>query len=156
MTAPIFPLVGVTQPVPPSIAESNDVTLALTLNADPDNPVPGDLHLLNGQIHFWDGFEARYQKTLVLLRFVRGEWFLNTEEGIPYFEQVLVHNPNSKAIVTLFRKALLASPSAKEAQVNITRDRANRTALITFQLTFDDGQVLRSSDFPPFILQVPS
>lgn len=153
MSAPSFPLVnGQTQTIPLSA-----VTLALTLNVDPDNPVPGDLHLLNGQIHFWDGFNAKWQKTIVLLKFVRGEWFLNIEEGIPYFTQILVHNPDSKAIVSLLRKALLASPGAVSVPVlTLTIDRPSRTATVNFQVVFDDSTVLTSADFPPFILKTPT
>lgn len=153
MSAPTFPLVGGQTQTDATSA----VTLALTLNPDPDNPIQGDLHLLNGQIHFWDGFNAKWQKTIVLLKFIRGEWFLNTEEGIPYFTQVLVHNPDSKAIVSLLRKAILASPGCASVPVcTLDRDRAQRTATLNFKAIFDDGTVLTSADFPPFILNVPS
>jgi hypothetical protein len=129
------------------------VTLALTITADADNPVVGDLHLLNKQIHFWDGVEARYQKTLCLLKFVKGEWFLNTEEGVPYFQHVWQKNPNTGVIRSIFRKALLASPGAREVtKLLLTQDRAERTLSIEFEVVFEDGLILRSQDFPPFVI----
>lgn len=149
MSAPVFSLVaGQT----PSVA-STEVTLALTVVADPDNPVPGDLHLLNGQIHFWDGDEARYQKTVCLLRFVKGEWFLNVEEGIPYFTQIFLKNPDSKVVLGIMRKALLASPGAVAVPLlTLEVDAGARTGRIRFELQFDDGRVLSSEDFQPFII----
>ena len=152
MTAPSFPLVGGQTQTAPTGA----VTLALTLEEDPDNPTVGDLHLLNGQIHFWDGDKAKIQKVSVLLKFIKGEWFLNTEEGIPYFTQVLVHHPNSRTIVALFRKALLLTPGAIAADVTLDINRAERTARVNFTLKFEDGTELKSSDFGPFIVPVPS
>ncbi len=132
------------------------VTLALTLQLDPDNIVDGDLHLENGQIHWWDAEEAHLQKTIVLLKFVKGEWFLNTEEGVPYFTHILIHNPNLKAVRALLRQALLATPGAsavKELAIDV--DRVTRTASVRFALAFNDGTLLTSADYGPFILRLP-
>jgi hypothetical protein len=132
------------------------ITLALTLVLDPDNIIPGDLHLENGQLHFWDGQEARLQKTIMLLRFVKGEWFLNTDEGIPYFSHILVHNPNLRVIRALFKSALLATPGAASVKsLNLSLDRPSRALTVTFELVFDDGKILTSADYPPFLLRLP-
>lgn len=132
------------------------VTLALALQVDPNNIVPGDLHLENGQIHWWDGNEARLQKVTCLLKFVRGEWFLNVDEGVPYFTHVLVHNPNLRAIKALLKQALLAAPGASRVRsLVLTPDRPNRRLVVAFELEFDDGAVLTSADYPPFILSLP-
>jgi hypothetical protein len=150
---PTFPLVGGQT----ETAANTPVTLALTITPDPNNLQPGDLHLLNGQLHFWDGNNARYQKTLTLLQFIKGEWFLNIEEGIPYFEKILIKNPNSRGVVSIFRKALLASPGAIQVPViTMAIDKTTRTARIDWELVFDDGAVLTSADFPPFIINVGS
>ncbi len=152
MSAPTFTLVGGQVPSPVTGA----VTLALTIDVDPDNQIPGDLHLMNGQIHFWDGDNANYQKVVTLLKFFKGEWFLNTEEGLPYFQSVLVHNPNLAVISSIFRKALLAAPGAVACTVKVVRDNATRTATVAFTVQFDSGASLTSADFPPFVLAVPS
>ncbi len=140
----------------PATPERTPVTLALTLVADVDNIVPGDLHLEGGQIHFWDGVEAHLQKTIALLRFVKGEWFLNIEEGVPYFTHVLIHNPNLRAVKALLRQALLAVPGAASVRsLDLVLDRPTRTLAVTFALVFDDGTLLTSADYPPFILKLP-
>jgi len=140
----------------PATPERLPVTLALTLVVDPDNIIPGDLHLENGQIHWWDGDEARLQKTIVLLKFVKGEWFLNVEEGVPYFTHVFVHNPNLRSVKALFKRALLATPGALSVKtLDLVFDRAERSIAVNFELVFDDGTVLTSADYPPFILRLP-
>ncbi len=150
MTAPTFNLARQTPPA------REPVTLALTLQIDPDNQIEGDLHIENGQIHWWDGQEARLQKTIVLLKFVKGEWFLNVEEGIPYFTHILIHNPNLRVIRALLKQALLASPGATRVQsLTLDWDRPRRVLRVNFALEFDDGAILSSADYPPFILRLP-
>lgn len=150
MTAPRFPLVG-KQTQSPGTA----VTLALTLSGDPDNLQPGDLHLLNGQIHFWDGGEARYQKCVALLQFFKGEWFLNSEEGIPYFQEIFKKGASDQVILSIFRKALLLAPGAVTVPLlAITRDRVARTARVEFRVEFSDGASVSSTDFRPFIIDL--
>lgn len=136
--------------------ERTPVTLALSLVVDPENIVVGDLHLEGGQLHFWDGQEAHLQKALMLLKFVKGEWFLNVDEGVPYFTHVFVHNPNLRVIRQLFKQALLATPGSKSVKsLNLSLDRPSRGLTITFELVFDDGTVLSSADYPPFVLRLP-
>ncbi len=150
MSAPTYVLAR------PATPARTPITLALTLVPDPDNLIPGDLHLENGQIHWWDGDEAHLQKVIVLLKFVKGEWFLNTEEGVPYFTHVFVHNPNLRSVRALFKQALLAAPGALSVPVlTLDFDRASRSIAIAFELIFDDGTILSSADYPPFILRLP-
>ncbi len=150
MTAPTFPLVGGQTQTP-----GTAVTLALTVASDPDNLQAGDLHLLNGQLHFWDGGNARYQKTKELLQFFKGEWFLNTDEGVPYFQQVFVKNVDSRAVLSIFRKALMLVPGAASVPVLfLEHDKVSRVASITFRLEFEDGAFITSTDYPPFIIPV--
>lgn len=150
MAAPTFPLVGGQTQTP-----GTAVTLALTVASDPDNLQPGDLHLLNGQLHFWDGANARFQKTKELLQFFKGEWFLNEEEGLPYFQQVLVKNIESRVVLSIFRRALLLVPQAVAVPVlYLKHDKVNRVAQVNFRLEFDDGTTLSSDDYLPFIVPV--
>ena len=142
MTAPSFTLVGGQTQTP-----GTAVTLALTVEGDPDNLQPGDLHLLNGQLHFWDGGNARYQKCLELLQFFKGEWFLNTEEGVPYFQRIFIKNPDSRAILSIFRKALMLVPQAANvSELKYDLDNVIRKATITWRLEFKDGTAVSSSE----------
>jgi len=43
---------------------------------------------------------------IALLTFL-GEWFLDLSYGLPYFESVLVKNPNASLVHSIFRDAIL-------------------------------------------------
>ena len=149
-----FPLVaGQTDPGDPSTG----VTVALTLVADPDNPVVGDLHLLNGQMHFWAGTNARIQKIFVVLQFFKGEWWLNPDEGMPYIQSVIgVAGVSRTVVLSLFRQALLGIPGASRLNtLNFALDNSKRQATVNFELVFDDGVVVTSAMFGPLIIKVP-
>lgn len=148
MTIPHFPLVGGQTSTP-----GTAVTFALTPSSDPDNLQPGDLHLLNGQLHFWDNGNARYQKCLEILQFFKGEWFLNSEEGVPYFQRIFIKNPDSRAILSIFRKALMLVPQAATvSELKFELDNATRHATVTWRLDFKDGTSVSSADYVPFII----
>jgi hypothetical protein len=150
MTAPIFPLAPTTQASGPA------VTMALTLVPGPDNLVVGDLDLQKGQIHFWDKNKARFQKVRTILQFGKGEWFINPNEGIPYFGSVIIGSKNKSIPLSIIRQAFLKGlpDLAQIRTLNLAFDAATRTAKITFELAFDDGFVLKSSDFAPLEIKL--
>lgn len=152
MAAPSFPLINGQTSTP-----GTPVTLALTLQADPDNPVVGDLHILNGQIHFWDGDNGRRQKIWVVLQFFFGEWWINPDEGIPYIQSIIGQKGISRTVVlTIFRQALLQIPGvARIDSLNFTLNNATRAASVVFAVVFDDGAIIRSTDFGPLLIKVP-
>lgn len=58
----------------------------------------GDLSIEGGQVRMVDGAERIAQQILISLRFWLGEWFLDTSQGVPYLEYILVKNPNERHI----------------------------------------------------------
>lgn len=52
--------------------------------------------------------EEILQRIKVRLRFFKGEWYLNTEHGIPYFQDILgTKSFDNNIIESIFRKAIL-------------------------------------------------
>lgn len=152
MAAPSFPLVpGQPEPVP-----GTPVTLALTMDVDPDNPLLGDLHLLNGQVHFWDADDGRRQKIWVVLQFFKGEWWLDRDEGIPYFQSILKKGVSRNIVLSIFRQALLGIPGlAQIKKLNFTLSSTTRVAAVDFEVVFDDAAVIASADFGPVLIRTP-
>lgn len=150
MAAPHFPLVAGQIATP-----GTGVSLALVLDIDPENPLAGDLRLLNGQIHFWDAQEARRQKLRMILQFFKGEWWLNREEGIPYFTRVI--GKNRKAIVlNVFRQAILTAPGlVRIDELSLDVDPVTRLGRVAFRLLYDDGTTINSADFGPTVIKIP-
>lgn len=130
--------------------------LRLTTVTDADNPVLHDLYLdPSGNIQFIDGIEAILQNIKIKLEFWLGNWFLNVAEGVPYREVILVRGNNELRAKDLFRRLFLATPGVAEVTyLSYSLDRNSNTATLEFELRADTGEVIRSQDYGPFIVEV--
>lgn len=129
--------------------------LELVTVVDGDNPDIGDLKLTDGQIRLTQTLkQAVAQHLRIRLQFFFGEWFLNTREGLPYFERVLVKSPNLGAIAGIFRRVILETPGIV-ALDNLLLDLNASTRMLyiqSFVARLDDGATLTAEDFGAFIL----
>jgi len=83
----------------------------------------------------------------------QGEWFLNTKVGIPYIQRILVKNPNSRIVESLFRAAILKVPEIQTVPlVTLEVNRATRAATLTWTATLASGKTIRSEDYESFVL----
>lgn len=99
----------------------------------------GDLELVNGSPRVASGSEYALQKAKVRCQFFLGEWFLNSKEGIPYFRDVLIKNPNPDTVRNLFRRTILSVPGITAVNsLSYTLDTKTRVASIQFQATYQD------------------
>lgn len=64
----------------------------------------GDLSLTTNES------QSLAQRLRVKLLTFRGEWFLDTNEGIPYFESIFGKNRAKQTIDVIFKRAILAEP----------------------------------------------
>lgn len=118
------------------------------------DPATNDLYLdESGDVVWIEGAEAIAQHVRVRLRFILGEWFLNEDEGFPFFETVLVHNPSTSAITEAYRRTVAETPGiASVEKCVVTFDRQARTIAVDIEATTTDGTTLTSDDFGPFVL----
>jgi hypothetical protein len=126
---------------------------------DVDNPVEGDLHLSSGDV-VWlgkDGFDpAEFaQRIRCRLRMFKNEWFLNTDEGVPYFDEIFEKGITDGRVVSIIQGVIVGTPGVVSAFVTIDdRDRAARTISVSFEAELENGYVLKSTDFAPFVVEV--
>lgn len=118
----------------------------------------GDLALREGangalEIYLVEGVDAIVQRLRILLRFWLGAWFLDTSEGIPYLEQILVKNPDVRLIQLLFRRVILQCPGiARVDKLDPVYDPAGRRlALEGLEISLLDGSKV-TFDASPFIV----
>nr|DAI65719.1 MAG TPA: baseplate wedge protein [Caudoviricetes sp.] len=76
----------------------------------------GDLVIRNGDLVLIDHAERVAQQILITLREWLGEWFLDTRDGVPYLEYILVKNPNENHI----RQILMEKISGVEGVSSVT------------------------------------
>ena len=138
--------------------------LKLTSNVTIENPVDGDLELVDAQIVLFgdpadvDEFRAAVAQDLrTRLNFFKGEWFLDQFEGVPYFENILVKAPDPDVIKSIFRGVILSTPHIVSVDnLVLLIDATTREASLEFVANTDDGSVIISADFKPFIVSLPT
>lgn len=120
-------------------AASTALPIARNLKLDREN----DLVIEGGNLALiYDG-TAVAQAVKTKLQLFQGEWFLDLEAGIPYFEEVIVKNPNLGAIQGIFRKAILEVVGIDElVDLTLSLDRATRTLSISFKATTSTGELV--------------
>lgn len=135
--------------------------LELVTQIDAENPVLGDLKLTNGQLTLVGGHvfaptevspedfqKAVAQHLLIRLRFFLGEWFLDTEEGIPYFQQILEKGVDLEAVNSIYRRVILSTPGIESINfLTLDLDGATRVLTPSFECRLNNGLKLQSSDF---------
>ncbi len=125
--------------------------LRLVTATDGDNPNVGDLKLdENGQITLTPDLESAVaQHIAVRLRMFFGEWFLDARQGVPYFELILVKNPDIGRITGIFRSIALETPGvAAVERLALDLDATTRILTVSdLRIKLDNGATLTSADF---------
>jgi hypothetical protein len=104
-----------------------------------------DLDLSTLDLQFVDGLDYIAQKLKIRLWFLLGEWFLDTTEGVPYFEEILVKTPDISKIETILKSTILETDGVTEMLIfNTTFDRALRKFTVTFTVNTIYGILERS------------
>ncbi|HEX5035075.1 MAG TPA: hypothetical protein VFW62_11390 [bacterium] len=90
----------------------------------------GDLETTGNRLTLTQGREAIRQHLQVKFRLFLGEWFLDRSLGVPYFEKILLKNPNLVEVSDFLKVYILETPGV--------------TGLESFQFAFDlQGRELR-------------
>ena len=115
----------------------------------------GDLDLKNGSPYFIDGPDYIRQKLSARFKFFLGEWFLNQLEGVPYYRDVFVHDPDLDVISSMFKRLILKCPGIISLNsYAMALDPASRAASFSFQATCDGGDFVVKSGDLDFILDL--
>lgn len=86
------------------------------------------------------------QDILCRLRTFEGEWFLNVNLGLPYFQQVLVKNPDVALVAAEYKETILTTPGVKSLdKFTLDIDRLTRRLFVTFTCSTVAGKVTYST-----------
>jgi len=103
----------------------------------------GDLDLATGTVRTISGPEYTAQKIRQRFRLLLGEWFLDKTKGVPWFQSVLVKNPNLELIKSLFRDELLRVPGIVGVkQVEAQYTPADRTLALAYVAVHASGATI--------------
>jgi hypothetical protein len=89
------------------------------------------------------------QDILQRIRFFLGEWFLDNTQGIPYFQQILVKNPDQSKIDAIFQNVILGTPGVTQlSSYSFNVNTGARILTVTFSCLTTTGVVSYSGTVP--------
>jgi hypothetical protein len=89
-----------------------------------------------------DNAERIAQQIKVSLWEWRGEWFLDSRDGVPYIEYILVKNPNLSHIKKILTDKILSVDGVNSvSSLTLDFDRANRTLDVEYVAITEYGTV---------------
>lgn len=102
-----------------------------------------DIVFENGDLVFTRGIDAIVQQCRISLKMFQGEWFLDLDAGIPYWESILGQKPSLaiQAAKIYFTSALLAVDGVDEVlKMDISYTGITRQLNITWQVSTVFGE----------------
>lgn len=104
--------------------------------------VDGDLEIKNGNLQLTSGDDAVRQHLQQRLRTFLGEWFLDLDVGVPYFQDILVKNPNVNQVDGILKQTILTTPGVVElVSFTMNSDPTARTLMVEFEYTSYSGEI---------------
>lgn len=104
--------------------------------------VNGDLSVSNGALQMVSDEAAIVQAIRIRMQFFKGEWFLDLDAGIPFFQSVLVKNPDNATLDYVFRKALLETPGVLSVlSLSARVDRSIRRLFVSYRVDTSLGEI---------------
>lgn len=88
-------------------------------------------------------------------RFVKGEYFLDVRQGVPYFDVVFVKNPDVLLVRQVFRDVILSVQGIKKIiDLRTSLDAKTRKLSFFFRAQADNGKFIIGGSGQPFIVEV--
>ena len=78
------------------------------------DPKTGDLLIVDFDMQLITGIDQIAQNLAIRLRFMFGEWFLNTLIGIPYYQYFFIKNPNQIQVETFLKDEISNTRGVEE------------------------------------------
>lgn len=140
-----FTITGGTSPSTGSSATPGSAAGAVALRDEKLDRLTGNLVLSTtdaDQVMVY-GVEGIASDLRAAWQVVKGEWFLNLDEGVDYFGLVFVKNPDLGAIRQEFTRVALLVPGVAEVVSFVPLiDTATRTMRASFEVRCDTGAVI--------------
>lgn len=97
-----------------------------------------------GRIAIWpiNGADKVAQQVKINLLSFLGEWFLNSNYGVPYLEEILVKNPRMPSVETILRSHINSVQHiTRLVSFGMEWDRRTRVLSVAFEATTDYGPI---------------
>lgn len=102
-----------------------------------------DLALTAYDLVLTDRSNITKQKLKQVLSLFKGNWFLNLNEGVPYFEEILGKNPSLSRVETLLvREIQRVEEVAEILQLDIAENKTTRTIAVILVVRDNQGDTV--------------
>lgn len=109
----------------------------------------GDILVDGPDLQQTTGVDAIEQHLKQRLKTFYGEYFLDIRRGIPYFQHVLIKNPDPVIVDTVFKRQVLNTPGAEELlEFDIDVDISTRVMTLSFKARTSEGVIDFSEEIP--------
>lgn len=108
-----------------------------------------DLVIMNNDLVLIDkdssqGVKQRIKQNLL---WFRGEWFLNTIGGVPYFEYFFIKNPNREIIETILKETILSVDKVKEfTKFSLDFETLTRKLIFDFSVKLNNNETINFNE----------
>lgn len=108
-----------------------------------------DLDITDGSPTLVTGRDAIHQHLKIRLLWGKGEWFLNTDLGIPYLDRIFIRGVNEADVISIFADTAKNTPGILSVDnIILNTDFATRIASLTMLLTDINGPVNFATEVP--------
>ncbi len=99
-----------------------------------------DLSVSGFDLQLVAGIDRVAQQIKIRLMFFLGEWFLNTQLGVPYYRDILVKNPDRAIVEGLLRDQIITTPNVQSCEAfNLSYDSLARALTVRFRAITEFG-----------------
>lgn len=106
------------------------------------DPTTGDLLLEHFDLKLVDGRDQIAQNLAIRLRFILGEWFLDINAGVPYYDDFFIKAPNQIRIESLLKEEILDTPGIDQIlSFTSNFDAQKRIYSVTFSVSTIQGEI---------------
>ncbi len=102
----------------------------------------GDLVISDHTLGFVSGVDRVKQSMLIRLQIFLGEWFLDVNWGVPYFQNIFVKNPDLDSIDAVLKSIILEDVEVQSiAKYNSIYNNTQRIFSLSFEAATTFGNV---------------
>lgn len=115
---------------------------SIALVSDPTDPNYGDIAVVDNNISLTTGLDAIRQHLWIRFQIFLGEWFLDTEVGVPYFQYILVKNTTLVVVQEILKNVILDTPGVLSLiSFDFDFTRPSRSLSLDFKALTTDGVI---------------
>jgi hypothetical protein len=116
--------------------------LDIFIENDPTSPNFGDVVYDNTKVTVTDSpTQSLSQALTVKLNTFLGEWFLNNEVGVPYYQQIFGKVRSKSAIDIIFQQQISSEPGVLEITDFLSDISSGRTYSLSFRVRTTQNQI---------------